>query len=179
MKPQSIFIDSFDTITTLKKIADSTCDELELFILLDILKTSGREAVAQAMSRYPVGTDSMSTLTTKQVYTQHGWLDVLTATPIHDSTTWACTFSHNPEEAYLLDKNGHNYKFRIYQTRPKPQGKKSKTGPDTSPKRTKDDAIKAHNRRTGNIDLPAKDDSASPNLWTESDFPIPLPEKHK
>lgn len=170
MKAQSVLIDSFDTITMLKKIADSTCDELELFILVDIYNTYGKETVARALTRYVVGTDEMPHLAGRQVYTEHGYIDVLTCLPVHNSSSYACTFSHNPDEVYLLDKNGYCHNLRIWHVKDKPNTKPVKTrGRPKKDKSTKPSPTFSVDTLTKTVD--------SPFLMTESDFP--LPEKRK
>ncbi|WAW11634.1 hypothetical protein nACB1_093 [Acinetobacter phage nACB1] len=127
MKPISILIESEKTIQELMLLSKETSDDDELGIVLEIYKESGYEAAKASLTKYPVGVDVMPKLTTKQVRTIHGWLDVLTCMPVAGTSRYACTFSHNPKLVYLLDKNGWALEFLIYQIRDAKKPKKSKT----------------------------------------------------
>lgn len=123
MKPISILIESVKTIQDLTLLSKETSNDEELGIVLEIYKESGYEAAKASLTKYPVGIDTMPHLTSKQVRTIHGWLDVLTCIPVAGSGRYACTFSHNPKLAYLLDKNGWSADLLIYQVRDVKQGK--------------------------------------------------------
>lgn len=126
MKPISIMIDSFESIDELRNLSKRT-DSLEVLeVLLEIYKESGYAAACESLTQYPIGVDAMPHLTTKQVRTLDGWLDVLTCKPVHGMSHWACTFSHNPDLVYLLDKNGFSPNFRIFQIRDVKKPKKVK-----------------------------------------------------
>lgn len=126
MKPISIMIDSFESIDELRSLSKRT-DSLEILaILLEIYKESGYAAACESLTQYPIGVDAMPHLTTKQVRTLDGWLDVLTCKPVNGMSHWACTFSHNPDLVYLLDKNGFSPSFRIFQIRDAKKPKKGK-----------------------------------------------------
>ena len=119
-------IDSFESIDELRCLSKRTESLEVLAILLEIYKESGYSAACESLTQYPIGVDAMPHLTTKQVRTLDGWLDVLTCKPIHGMTQWACTFSNNPDLVYLLDKNGFSPNFRIFQVRDVKKPKKGK-----------------------------------------------------
>src|SRR5574343_272439 len=126
MKPISIMIDSFESIDELRNLSKRTESLEVLAILLEIYKESGYSAACASLTQYPVGVGVMPHLTSKQVRTLDGWLDVLTCKPVHDTTHWACTFSHNPDLVYLLDNNGFSPNFPIFQVRDAKKPKKGK-----------------------------------------------------
>lgn len=126
MKPISIMIDSFESIDELRTLSKRTESLEVLAILLEIYKESGYSAACESLTQYPIGVDAMTHLTSKQVRTLDGWLDVLTCKPVHGMNHWACTFSHNPDLVYLLDKNGFSPNFRIFQVRDVKKPKKGK-----------------------------------------------------
>ena len=119
-------IDSFESIDELRNLSKRTESLEVLAILLEIYKESGYSAACASLTQYPVGVGVMPHLTSKQVRTLVGWLDVLTCMPVNGMSHWACTFSHNPDLVYLLDKNGFSPSFRIFQIRDAKKPKKSK-----------------------------------------------------
>lgn len=141
MKPISIMIDSFESIDELRNLS-KRADSLEtLAILLEIYKESGYTAACEALTQYPVGVDAMPYLTTKQVRTLDGWLDVLTCKHVHGTSQWACTFSHNPDLVYLLDKNGFSPNFSIFQVRDVKKTKKVKKDSNVPEKTSEPDLL--------------------------------------
>ena len=126
MKPISILIESGKTIQDLTLLSKETSNDEELGVVLEIYKESGYEAAKASLTKYPVGVDTMPNLTSQQVRTIHGWVDVLTCLPVAGSVRYACTFSHNPNLVYLLDKNGWSPDFLIYQVRDTKKTKKGK-----------------------------------------------------
>lgn len=141
MKPISIMIDSFESIDELGNLS-KRADSLEILtILLEIYKESGYAAACESLTQYPISVDAMPHLTTKQVRTLDGWLDVLTCKPVNGMSHWACTFSHNPDLVYLLDKNGFSTSFRIFQIRDAKKPKKANKDLNVPTKSTEPDLL--------------------------------------
>ena len=141
MKPLSILIESGKTIQDLTQLSKETSNDDELGIVLEIYKESGYEAAKASLTKYPVGVDTMPNLTSQQVRTIHGWVDVLTCLPVVGNVRYACTFSHNPNLVYLLDKNGWSPDFLIYQVRDAKKSKKGKKDLNVPTKTPKPDYL--------------------------------------